>query len=560
MSDILVVDQNIINRLVPRNNNSTTVEQEINKDVLKRLVPKSSITPDVEVTAEKPGAFESFGAGVTSDLATRSGEISQTAKDFASGQIDLPIAAIQTVGKTIGAGFDVAGEVFNLGAAGVSFVVPDSIEDPIKEKTAQAFGALLQTGAGQQAIEAIEKGELAWTNYKANNPQGAKTIESLMNIGLFFAPVKVRAATPPKQKPVSIAERVVNTLVLKGEQQEKNIYSKKAYDLIMPYKPLAEFSREVKNPITRQSKTVQIPTKFEEGMIETLAKLKIDPGASAQKARDIIQDNIESKSIALETRLKNDNVTVTLNESSQAIKTAVDKAKNEPGSFVNLNEMGKLVDTIADEAIRILANSPQDALGILKSRQALDNFLKTYKGEKSSFPDNDKVETALSIAVRDIRASLNDLVAEKVPSAKVKESFKEVTNLYRARVPIIKKADGDATTSIGRLSESITRSTGFKLPTTPLALLATVGGAGALAAYAGVPIASGALGILGYRKLLTPSAKKYLAKLVLVSDKALKTVTDPDMLKQMRMDRAVILELLETSKVSNEIEENTEEK
>ena len=560
MSDSLVVDQNIINRLVPRNNNSTTVEQEINKDVLKRLVPKSSITPDVEVTAEKPGAFESFGAGVTSDLATRSGEISQTAKDFASGQIDLPIAAIQTVGKTIGAGFDVAGEVFNLGAAGVSFVVPDSIEDPIKEKTAQAFGALLQTGAGQQAIEAIEKGELAWTNYKANNPQGAKTIESLMNIGLFFAPVKVRAATPPKQKPVSIAERVVNTLVLKGEQQEKNIYSKKAHDLIMPYKPLAEFSREVKNPITRQSKTVQIPTKFEEGMIETLAKLKIDPGASTQKARDIIQDNIESKSIALETRLKNDNVTVTLNESSQAIKTAVDKAKNEPGSFVNLNEMGKLVDTIADEAIRILANSPQDALGILKSRQALDSFLKTYKAEKSAFPDNDKVETALSIAVRDIRASLNDLVAEKVPSAKVKESFKEVTNLYRARVPITKKADGDATTSIGRLSESITRSTGFKLPTTPLALLATVGGAGALAAYAGVPIASGALGILGYRKLLTPSAKKYLAKLVLVSDKALKTVTNPDMLKQMRMDRAVILELLETSKVSNEIEENTEEK
>ena len=118
------------------------------------------------------------------------------------------------------------------------------------------------------------------------------------------------------------------------------------------------------------------------------------------------------------------------------------------------------------------------------------------------------------------------------------------------------------------MGESINRVTGLKLPTTPLAVSATIGAAGSvltlapgLASVLAGTVVTGGLGYAGYRALISPATKKYLAKLLVASDKALKTSTNPDMLKQIRADRAVVLELLERSEVSDVVEEeNTEEK
>lgn len=507
---------------------------------------------------EEPGAFETAGSRIAADIEKRKTSIMQSYEDYFSGEIVAPIAKVQALGDVAGGIYDVAGEVFNLGVKGVSYIVPDFIEDPVKEKTAQTVSALLQTGAAQEAMEAIEQGELAYNNFKGNNPQTAKTLESVANIAMLFAPAKVKATSAPKQKPVSTAEKVSKLITKGAEKQIENRKTKKGKSLILPIKPEPEFSKE-KN-ILGYKYTVQETTDSENDIIKSLGKLNIDIGASSQKSRDIVKEGIETQSRSLEQRLKNNNVSIPIEESTQTIQKAMANAL-DTDAFVRSNELGNLVEQIGEQAIKILSKNSQDAVGILKSRKELDNYIKSYKANKSSFPDNDKVETALSIAVRDIRTSLNDLVAEKVPSAKVKESLKDISNLYRANVPISDKARLEGTNSIARLGDSINRVTGLKLPTTPLAVSATVGAAVSsyFAPVLAGTVVTGGLGYAGYRALISPATKKYLAKLLVASDKALKTATNPDMLKQIRADRAVVLELLERSEVSDVVEEESTE-
>ena len=563
-------EQERLLKLFNSNDNAPSITTNtivVNPDEDKRLralfgdkLPESGLKD-----TEEPGAFETAGSRIAADIEKRKTSIMQSYEDYFSGEIVAPVAKVQAVGQVAGGIYDVAGEVFNLGLKGVSYIVPDFIEDPVKEKTAQAVSALLETGAAQEAMEAIEQGELAYNNFKGNNPQTAKTLESVANIAMLFAPAKVKAASAPKQKSVSTAEKVSKLITKGAENQIENRKTKKGKSLILPIKPEPEFSKE-KN-ILGYKYTVQETTDSENDIIKSLGKLNIDIGASSQKSRDIVKEGIETQSRNLEQRLKNNNVSIPIEESTQTIQKAMANAL-DTDAFVRSNELGNLVEQIGEQAIKILSKNSQDAVGILKSRKELDNYIKSYKANKSSFPDNDKVETALSIAVRDIRTSLNDLVAEKVPSAKVKESLKDISNLYRANVPISDKARAEGENSIARLGESINRVTGLKLPTTPLAVSATIGAAGSvltlapgLASVLAGTVVTGGLSYAGYRALISPATKKYLAKLLVASDKALKTATNPDMLKQIRADRAVVLELLERSEVSDVVEEeNTEEK
>ena len=126
------------------------------------------------------------------------------------------------------------------------------------------------------------------------------------------------------------------------------------------------------------------------------------------------------------------------------------------------------------------------------------------------------------------------------------------SNLYRAKVPVIEKAKNDASNSIGRIWQNVTGVTGLKMPSTPLAIGIT---GAALAGWLPAIIGGVGVGIAGravYKGAISPELKKFLGQTLIASSKAIKQAKNPETIKQLRADRALILELLKNSKVEEE--------
>jgi len=83
------------------------------------------------------------------------------------------------------------------------------------------------------------------------------------------------------------------------------------------------------------------------------------------------------------------------------------------------------------------------------------------------------------------------------------------------------------------------------------ALLWGVGGMGAAAMFAPFITKFGALAAVTYvagNLVMAPGARKGIGKLLKLMDKATLKITDPAVLREMRADRALIVELLSISK------------
>ena len=99
------------------------------------------------------------------------------------------ITDIQTAGQFAGGVFDVLGETLTLGAKGISFVTPDFIKDPIKEGWAAGVEFITSNPKSIEALKAVEGGVESYGEWKKENPESALTLESVVNLGLLFAPV-----------------------------------------------------------------------------------------------------------------------------------------------------------------------------------------------------------------------------------------------------------------------------------------------------------------------------------------------------------------------------------
>jgi len=506
-----------------------------------------------EVTKEPvQSAFDTYASNIQARLGKTRKDIEDT--------LNLPpelssLAPVQLVGKgVIGGLYEIMGETFNLGLKGISYVVPDYIEDPIKQNVAEGFNYAITTPTGAAALKALETGQDAWTEFKYKYPEPAKTIESVVNIATFFAPVK-KSAVPTIKTP-TMEEKVSNIAFEAAEKQIESQSKKKAVSLVMPVKINPETVTE--KSVLGYKFSVPTPTLKESDIIEAVSKLKIPTQATYIKSRDLIKAGIEKEAKKLESTLGKSKVKVPVAESSKAIDNAIAASKiNDP--FVNANTLDRLLDDVADKAKSILAKNDETPLGVLKSRRELDDWVNKYKKPGSQiYLSQDKVETALSIAVRDVRTSLNDLLEIKVPSASVKSSLRQQSNLYRANPVVLEKISQDASSTAGRLWQNITKTTGIKMVSTPLAGAATIA---AFAGYLPAMVGTAAVGFGGYaagRALISPKTKVFLGKTIIAADKAIKTATDKEMLKQLRADRAALIEILKSSEVSDVVEEDIE--
>jgi hypothetical protein len=516
---------------------------------------------------EDPSAFGQFAEGLGERLGDRAQtiqEISKKAGGFSIGVDGKPvytppdqlgfITDIQSAGQVAGGVWDSLGETFVLGAKGISFLTPDFIKGPVKQGWQAGVDFITNSPKSMEALKAVEGGLESYGEWKKENPESALTLESVVNIGLLLAPVPkgVKVKGNPEFvgpiKPPAV-ERAGKAMIDASGKQISDRSTQKALDLIVPKTGVPEQTREVSRAGFKYN--IVSPTAQEQKIVETVAKLKIPQSASNQRSLNLIDDAIETEAKILEKQVAASKEAIPLTESFKLLDDVAANTK-ATDAFVSTNQLGQMVDDVVVKAKSLLQANPQTPLGVLKTRKELDAYVRSYKANKNAFPNQDNVETALSIALRDVRTALNTKVAQTAPKANVLTRLEKQSNLYRARVPVIEKAKADASNSLGRLWQTTTGVTGVKMPSTPLAIGVT---GAALAGWLPAIIGGVGVGIAGrgiYRGVISPQLKKFLGQSLIASSKALKQAKNPETIRQLRADRAVIIELLKNSKVEEE--------
>jgi hypothetical protein len=127
--------------------------------------------------------------------------------------------------------------------------------------------------------------------------------------------------------------------------------------------------------------------------------------------------------------------------------------------------------------------------------------------------------------------------------------FRNVSNLTKAEANLAPKVRDQASTAIKRLVANLTDILGTRNKT--LGAVAALTGSTILAASqtAAAPVGvaiTGAIAAKGIHKALTsPKFKQVLGELLKTTDEGIKVATSSQMRKQLRLDRAALIELSE---------------
>jgi hypothetical protein len=493
---------------------------------------------------------DGFVENVASDLEKRSEAIQETMAAERRGEIGSIQGATQAFGQAAGGVLDVVGE----GVSAAVEAIPEAIKEPVVEAATDAYKWVSQTDAGRAAGEAISSGMEAYGAWKEKNPQEAKTLESATNIGILFAPIKVKQNAPPTKlgEAASYLEKVATRQIQAGKKSFVD-------DLISPKKTpavkIAETARTAEKGMGLTKRSVVELSKKEQEIAKEVVKIK---NVSNRKS---IQGNLNAISSAnskIAKQLDRDVGTrkiIGLRESAaKSINDSVAKLASE--NPVITGNAVTVANKVAEKAKAIIAESPSTPKGLLNSRKALDKWIKSQKGSKAFDPE---LESALSVAVRDVRNTINDAVEKSTGNVAVKKELKRQSLLFDAMENLAPKAADESNFAIGRLIQNTAKALPWRRSfQTDVGMIMGLGVLSASETLA--PIFATGLGIaaagMGAKKLvISPMAKKGLSNLIKTTDRAILSSKNPSMIKQLRADKAAVLELIKTAETSEEQEE-----
>lgn len=506
---------------------------EVGGSLIKEVFPESISEPIL-------GAAERAGERV----AERVESIKETGEAFDRGDIGIFQAPIQVGGQIAGSALDVVSENFLAGIKTAGGIVPDSISEPVKQKASEAFQAFSQTDSAKFGLSALNSGIEAWQDFKTENPNAAKTIESAANIGLVAAPV----AGQTLRKPAVVLERKAGLQVAKKRRDFVN-------DLVRPKQTakerLAEVGRTEEKGILRKS--VRSLSPRQKDIAKEVSRIK---GVTSSRGLQFNYNQIVKENVKLAKALdKNIDIKKSVPLQRRAVNNSIDGAVEKLISTnpVIVGNAETVAKRVATKAKQILADNPSTPQGVFRSRKQLDSWIKSQKGQKAFDPS---MENALSVSIRTIRQSMNDIVDKAVPSASVKANLRRQNLLFDAMDNVAEKAASQGRNSVARAFESLIqivplRNQAVQIAGT-LAGVGIVGGSALFSPIIAAGLAAGGIIYAGTRALLSPAAKKGLAQLLRLTDKALVTTKEPSIIRALRADRAVIADIIKNSELIKE--------
>ena len=495
-----------------------------------------------------------FGTRVEEKLDKRWDEVGKIMKDVETGKISGFRASVDLTGKAVaGPILDYIGEETVDVIKGISMTIPDSVKDTVKE----GWDWFQNTDEGKFIIDkftsALEFGEKGYKEFKKEFPEHARTLEALTNIGLVMAPAKVKQ----NAKPTIIGKQATkfNRSALKSQLANRKKF---VQDLISPEQTkkvkIAETARTTEKGKGMFKRSVVEPSAREIDIADEVRRIKtVNPKNTIQGNLTEVRKHNELLARKLDGALSKSKAQITYKESAQGIDDAVKELIDT--NPVIVGNAQTTATRVADKAKEIIASHPSTPSGMLAARKEFDNFIRKMRSSGEKVLSGD-VDNALTVSVRTVRQKMNDMIHKAVPRESVKDQLRRQNLLYDAMDNMGPKAAMEGNHAIARAWNNATKVLKYKQAGVgELGLLFGLGYVSASEVFA--PIISGlaGLGVVlygGHRLAVSPNTRKGIAKLIEMTDRALLTSKNPSMIKQLRADRALMVEVMKNAETIEE--------
>lgn len=497
----------------------------------------------------------------TSQAAYQKGEIGGL-RNFAVGEVKKAMLIPDTVGNAIFSVLDfgyknVIQRPASVLESGVEWLMPGStqkMEDAVDgfskasgDKLAQWYA---KSPAAQQGIQMAVESKEKYDEWCKNNPNDCMALEAAIDIPLFFWPAGKAITIAPKNAitHTPFEEMAKTQKYLLGKQEMRVKYD----DLWAMLNFKNRINKDNQRRVTQEGSLTRMTTinynPYEKEYMDALMKVGVKGTANPTKNNQIISNALETeaKSLALLLSKNDAKIPIPWGQTKARLRTEIDKLLLNP--MYQTTQQKNTIEAQLELLYKYLDNgnykgTPQ---GILQLRQFFDKQNIDYK--RGANLDGTIPINALDDSTRVIRQTLNQIVSERVPNAKVTESLKKQTYMYNGLDDILPALQNDAWSAVQRTWKNAASLIGIKMDFNRLMAIAFGASAYGMASLgvAGVGVAAGALGGVGLGiAIQTRTTKRALGKLLSIIDQAIKVGANPNTVKALSYDRAAIKELFE---------------
>ena len=482
-----------------------------------------------------------------------------TIESYESGDSNILTGNLATAATGIGMGVDILAETGTLALKGLSIIIPDSIEEPVKDAMKTAFKFMGETAVGQEGLKALKKGVGHWKRFENKYPEYAKIIGGGVNLGLLFTPLgKKKTDLEPRTTNTYTGTYVLGTLEEAAEKQIATTARKRVDNLLQPDKTTDRI-KDIKN-ISRTGKNLGDKRgilglqRIQENEFELFRNnLVANIGGVIGKdtivnTANAVRVHNKKKAQTLMDDLDNTNISWNFPQGTQKeLRARVDELLKDKNYIKANPNTSALVEGTLETAFREIAKLDKTPAGLLRARQKFDEIIKKQLSDSAFDPTT---MNPTNDAANAVRKAINDLVDSRVSSTnvKVKQSLKEQHALWNAQNILDIKAVKEGNNRISQIFQNLSPIVDGQLALNRT--IAVFGGMSAFSAVqflalpiAGVGIAYGA-GLALTSGVLSLSGKRALGSILSNIDKGLRISSNENMLRQLKLDRAYIIDLM----------------
>jgi len=555
----------------------------------EKVVSNSNLGPEIPQVMDSnvPGLEDipSYLEQVIQNWDVRKEEANQTMIDYQEGNLDgktgfKPIDSAlgsaqrntQLVGKVLaGTAMDLIGVGIGATIDGISWMIPDKIEDPIKDSLGSAWDWTMNTEGGQAAQEALDGGVEVYGKWKKENPQFAKTFESVVNVGLMLAPMKVKAKTGPVQgaavpsigppqmqnigsKWISIGSNKATTSAKASADKDK---FGKVERLLSPplnkknVKALGPEGEPLLNKPTLFGGPTIKATASEAQVVDHLVKMKdIKPGKGAAINKTVVDKdqqrlNKEVAKILIQYSRGVRAKEIPLIKVSDNIDNAVLETLNKLTTLRGSKQVDELTDKYVKAAKEILERNGKTPEGIHKSRVEFDKLINDEVAANTLSAEGLGLTSQIAKAVRDgINKSIDDVIpiTQSIKTRRLEQNLN-----YRAIDKLAVKIPAEGGQLVSWL-QNLNRVNKTRASTASAAVLlgTTVSNPAIWATLAGMAGTVGLVtaGNLLVKGVMSPKTRQALGILLRETDRAIKITRNSEMRKFLKTSRVFVTDLL----------------
>lgn len=534
----------------------------IGDEIIPDNTPVQGISIGKEITYKPTEGAElipDYVNGIANSMAKRKKALDDTVKSYESGKSGIVKANFATAATGIGTGVDVLAETGSLALNGLSVIIPDEIEDPVKDAIKTGFTFMADTAVGQEGLKSLQKGIGHWKKFENKYPEYAKIIGGVVNLGVLFTPLgKKKRDLEPRPTNTYAGTYVTGALEESAAKQITTSTKNRVNDLLQPEKT-TDRVKDIKNiniagkdlgekrgilglqriqenefELFRNNLVTNIPgVKSKDTIVNTANAVRIHNKNKAQKLMDDLENTDISWNFPEGTQIE--------------LAKRVDDLLGDINYIKGDAAMENIKTNTLNSAYKIISEMNNSPAGLLKARQKFDKLINKQLADNLFDPT---VMNPTNDVANAVRKSINDLIESRVSSTnvQVKQSLKEQHALWNAQNILDLKAVKEGNNRISQIFQNLS-----PIVDGQLALNRTIAVMGGMSAFGaaqfltvpltGIGITYG-VGLALTSGTLTLSGKKALGSILSNIDKGLNLSKNGPMRKQLKLDRAYIADLM----------------